>query len=113
MTHLMSIAARIAVGGLGLLSPVAGLARTSTSAINGTIQDTWRVSDKLTFNWGLRFDRTLIPVYGNAKDNNDEVGDLDLVFGRYTFKPACLTNLARIGLRRLGQPARACVSSFS
>ena len=52
MTHLMSIAARIAVGRLGLLLPVAGLAQTSTSAINGTIQDTWRVSDKLTFNWG-------------------------------------------------------------
>lgn len=113
MTHLMSIAARIAVGGLGLLLPVAGLARTSTSAINLTIQDTWRVSDKLTFNRGLRFDHRWIPVYGNAKDNSDEVGDMDLVFGRYTLKPAYLTNLVRIGLRGLGQPARACVSSFS
>ena len=113
MTHLMSIAARIAVGGLGLLLPVAGLAQTSTSAINGTIQDTWRVSDKLTFNWGLRFDHTLIPVYGNARDNNDEVGDMDLVFGGYTLESAYLTNLVRIGLRRLGQPSSASVSSFS
>jgi len=107
MTHLMSIAARIAVGGLRLLLPVAGLAQTSTSAINGTIQDTWRVSDKLTFNSGLRFDHTLIPAYGNAKDNNDEVGDMDFVFGRYTLEPAYPTNLVRIGLRRIGQASRA------
>lgn len=104
MTHLMSIAARIAVGGLGLLLPVAGLAQTSTSAINGTIQDTWRVSDKLTFNWGLRFDHTLIPVYGNAKDNTDEVGDMDLVFGRYILEPAYLTNLVRGIILGQGKP---------
>ena len=106
MTHLMSISARIAVGGLGLLLPVAGLAQTSTPTINGIIQDTWRVSNKLTFNWGLRFDHTLIPVYGNAKDNNDEVGDMDLVFGRYILKPAYLTNLVRGLILRQGKPWR-------
>lgn len=65
------------------------------------------VSDKLTFSWGLRFDHTLIPVYGKARDNNDEVRDMGLVFGRYTLEPAYLTNLVRIGSRLLGQPSRA------
>ena len=61
--------------------------------VNGFyFQDTWRVTDKLTFNWGLRFDYTLIPVYGSPEDNNDEVGDMDLINGQYILKrhvPSC------------------------
>ena len=61
--------------------------------VNGFyFQDQWKLTNKLTFNWGMRFDYTLIPVYGSAEDNNDEVGDMDLLNGRYILKravPSC------------------------
>jgi len=61
--------------------------------VNGFyFQDQWKVTSRLNFNWGLRWDVTLIPVYGSPEDNNDEVGDLDLIRGIYVLKrpvPSC------------------------
>ena len=39
--------------------------------------DSWRATDKLTINLGLRYDLTLMPIYGDNQNANNFVGDLD------------------------------------
>jgi outer membrane receptor protein involved in Fe transport len=54
--------------------------------------DQWRVTDKLTVNLGLRYDLTLVPIYGDNGDANNFVGDLDAKTGTYFIQrnaPAC------------------------
>ncbi|HEV2417456.1 MAG TPA: TonB-dependent receptor [Terriglobia bacterium] len=54
--------------------------------------DTWKASDKLTLNLGLRYDVTLVPIYGSLADKNQYVGDLDLNNGTFVLArvpPAC------------------------
>lgn len=46
-------------------------------------QDSWKATDKLTVNVGLRYDLTLWPIYGSLEDKNQYVGDLDLDHGQY------------------------------
>ena len=56
------------------------------------IQDSWKATDKLTVNLGLRYDLTLWPIYGDPKDHNQYEGDLDLDHGQYILSrmaPAC------------------------
>jgi hypothetical protein len=60
------------------------------------IHDTWRVSQKLTINLGLRYDRTFQPPYGKedtiGKQGGIETGSLDLLRGIYLVQkvpPAC------------------------
>lgn len=45
--------------------------------------DAWRVTNKLTVNWGLRYDLTLMPIYGDKKTGNEFVGDLNFNNGTY------------------------------
>ncbi|MGH9746639.1 MAG: TonB-dependent receptor, partial [Candidatus Acidiferrales bacterium] len=45
--------------------------------------DSWRASDKLTINLGLRYDLTFMPIYGDDKHQNNFVGDLDAKTGVY------------------------------
>ena len=52
------------------------------------LADSWRVTNKLTVNLGLRYDLTLMPIYGSIKDGNGFTGDLNFNNGTYI-----LTNL--------------------
>ena len=54
--------------------------------------DSWKATDKLTVNLGLRYDLTLMPIYGNNGAENNFVGDLDARHGIYYIErsaPAC------------------------
>jgi len=55
-------------------------------------QDQWRVSDKLTFNFGLRYDLTVNPREGKSSNASDITGDFDFSNGTYVLQksaPAC------------------------
>jgi outer membrane receptor protein involved in Fe transport len=60
--------------------------------------DQWKVTDKLSVNFGLRYDLTLMPIYGDNKNANNFVGDMDFTHGTYILArnaPSCLqTNAA-------------------
>jgi outer membrane receptor protein involved in Fe transport len=45
--------------------------------------DSWRATDKLTLNLGLRYDLTFMPIYGDDNHQNNFVGDLDAKTGVY------------------------------
>ena len=45
--------------------------------------DSWKVTNKLTINLGLRYDLTLMPIYGALKDGNGFTGDLNFNNGTY------------------------------
>lgn len=45
--------------------------------------DQWKVTEKLNVNFGLRYDLTLIPIYGNSPNDNYYVGDMDFRNGTY------------------------------
>jgi len=46
-------------------------------------QDSWKATAKLTVNLGLRYDVTLVPIYGNPADFSNQVGDMDFTQGVY------------------------------
>lgn len=55
-------------------------------------QDQWRATDKLTVNWGLRYDLTVNPRQGKASNKSDITGDFDFSNGTYILQntaPAC------------------------
>ena len=55
-------------------------------------QDSWKATDRLAVNIGLRYDLTLWPIYGSLADKNQFVGDMDLDHGQYIVArvpPAC------------------------
>ncbi len=60
--------------------------------------DQWKVTNKLSVNFGLRYDLTLIPTYGDNKNANNFVGDMDFRNGTYILArnaPSCAqTNAA-------------------
>ena len=60
--------------------------------------DQWKVTDRLSVNLGLRYDLTLVPVYGDNKNANNFVGDMNFRDGTYILArnaPSCLqTNAA-------------------
>jgi hypothetical protein len=60
--------------------------------------DQWKVTNKLSVNLGLRYDITLMPVYGDNKNANNFVGDMDFTHGTYILgrnAPSCTqTNAA-------------------
>src|SRR5713226_8281433 len=54
--------------------------------------DSWRVTNKLTVNLGVRYDVTLMPIYGSIKDGNGYTGDLNFNNGTYVLTalpPVC------------------------
>src|SRR6266851_4495981 len=60
------------------------------------IQDSWKAAPKLTFNFGLRYDRTFIPPYGTnatiGQQGGIETGDFDFSSGTYVLQklpPPC------------------------
>jgi hypothetical protein len=55
-------------------------------------QDQWKPTDKLSVNLGLRYDFTLMPIYGQDIYNNNTTGDVDFSNGTYIIQkmvPAC------------------------
>ena len=66
------------------------------------LADSWRVTNKLTVNLGLRYDLTLMPIYGSIKDGNGFTGDLNFNNGTYV-----LTNLPPVCDRT--DPVPPCV----
>ena len=60
------------------------------------IQDSWKATSKLAFNFGLRYDRTFIPPYGTnatiGQQGGIETGDYDFSNGTYVLQklpPPC------------------------
>ncbi len=56
------------------------------------VQDQWKATDKLTVNIGFRYDVTLWPIYGDFKNQEIFVGDLNLNDGTFVLAaqpPAC------------------------
>jgi outer membrane receptor protein involved in Fe transport len=60
--------------------------------------DQWKVTNKLDVNFGLRYDITLTPIYGDNANANNYVGDMDFRNGTYILArnaPSCAqTNAA-------------------
>jgi len=61
------------------------------------IQDSWKATSKLAFNFGLRYDRTFIPPYGTnatiGQQGGIETGDIDFSNGTYVIQklpPPCI-----------------------
>ncbi len=51
-------------------------------------QDQWKATNRLTVNMGIRYDFTLMPIYGTAADGTDKVGITDLNNGTYVLEHA-------------------------
>jgi hypothetical protein len=60
--------------------------------------DQWKVTSKLSVNFGFRYDITLMPIYGDNKRANNFVGDMNFTDGTYILArnaPSCAqTNAA-------------------
>jgi outer membrane receptor protein involved in Fe transport len=55
-------------------------------------QDQWRLTDRLTLNFGARYDVTFLPIYGSLKDGNAPTGNFDANTGNYVLSftpPTC------------------------
>jgi hypothetical protein len=64
--------------------------------LNAFFQDSWKMTPKLTLNYGVRYDLTLIPPYGTKQTFNKqggiETGDFDFSTGEYVLQyppPPC------------------------
>ncbi|HXY50697.1 MAG TPA: TonB-dependent receptor [Terriglobales bacterium] len=61
------------------------------------VMDQWKATSKLSVNVGLRYDLTLMPIYGDNGHNNNFVGDMNFNNGTYILArlaPSCLTSPA-------------------
>jgi len=59
------------------------------------VMDQWKATSKLSVNLGLRYDLTLMPIYGDNSHNNNYVGDMNFNNGTYILArlaPACSTS---------------------
>jgi hypothetical protein len=60
--------------------------------VGGYFQDQWRVNDRLTINWGLRYDVTVNPRQGEPSNGSDVTGNFDFSNGTYILQnpaPPC------------------------
>ncbi|MGH9619621.1 MAG: TonB-dependent receptor, partial [Bryobacteraceae bacterium] len=60
------------------------------------IQDQWKINDRLTLNFGFRYDLTLFPIYGTPGTPDSYVGDYNLNNGTYivtALPAACSTTV--------------------
>jgi hypothetical protein len=79
-------------------------------------QDTWMATQKLTVNLGMRYDVTLMPIYGSASADNQFVGDLDLQNGTYILArvpPACGSGVGAPCIPGGTLPADVVLTPFS
>ena len=60
------------------VAPVLG-----TKTIGAYVEDQWKVSPTLTLNFGMRYDITLWPRYGQASNDTDAIGEMDFSNGTY------------------------------
>jgi len=61
------------------------------------IQDAWKVTNRLTLNLGVRYDRTFIPSNGTDADHNNMDGNMDFNNGTYVLQktaPPCAQAMA-------------------
>ena len=49
-------------------------------------QDQWKVTDRLTVNFGARYDVSFLPIYGSDQDGNAPVGNMDYNTGNYVIQ---------------------------
>jgi hypothetical protein len=59
--------------------------------------DQWKVTSRLNVNFGLRYDITLMPIYGDNQNANNFVGDMNFRDGTYILSrnaPSCLSTNA-------------------
>jgi len=82
------------LGGLGIASFLLGVPDSANrrnvfeTTYGGRVygfyaQDSWKATDKLTMNFGLRYDVSLWPIYGSEENGNQFVGNMDLDNGVY------------------------------
>jgi hypothetical protein len=88
----------------------------------GTIylQDSWKVTQTLTFNYGLRYDRSVIPAFGTdasiGLQGSIETGDFDFTNGNYIIQklpPLCSVRGHAPCLPSATLPAHVVVASGS
>lgn len=82
-----------------LAVPDSASRRDAVESIPGTagemgyyLQDSWRASNKLVINLGLRYDYANLPSAGTNADNNNKMGDMDYIGGNYILQataPSC------------------------
>ena len=75
--------------------------------------DQWRVTNKLSINLGLRYDVTLMPIYGDSGNQNNFVGDMNFRDGTYILArnaPSCSTTNAAPCIPGGALPARVLVT---
>ncbi|MGA8153007.1 MAG: TonB-dependent receptor [Terriglobales bacterium] len=78
--------------------------------------DQWKVTNKLSVNLGLRYDFTLVPVYGDAGHANNFVGDMDFTNGTYILArnaPSCTQTNAAPCIPNGALPAHVLVTPLS
>ena len=78
--------------------------------------DQWKATSKLTANLGLRYDVTVVPIYGNNPNVDYYVGDLDGNTGQYILArqpPSCATTNAAPCIPGGTLPANVIVTPLS
>jgi hypothetical protein len=84
------------------------------------VQDSWKVTQALTFNYGLRYDRSVIPAFGTdasiGLQGSIETGDFDFTNGNYIIQklpPLCSVRGHAPCLPSATLPAHVVVASGS
>lgn len=82
------------------------------------LQDSWKVTPKLTLNYGIRYDRSVIPAYGTESSvglqGSIETGDFDFNTGKYILQqlpPLCSVRMHAPCLPSATLPANVEVAS--
>ena len=79
-------------------------------------QDSWKATEKLTVNIGVRYDVLLMAIYGSPSQGNQYEGDLNLDKGQYILSrmaPACSATVGAPCIPGGTLPANVIVTPFS